>query len=153
DLNLGEALAVCTILSADGTVIATRFIRGGRQAHGRRKCALGRIARNRRRTGLIAEGVQDNSDLWTEVRLLDQEVAHRHSRRIVDFALAYGASILVFEHLGSFQPERGRYSRRANSKRAYWLRGRIFRYAKYKAWGQGIITCQVNPRNTSRDCA
>ena len=153
DLNIGDALAVCTILSADGTVLATRFIRGGRKAHGRRKCALGRIARNRARTGLIAEGEHDNRDLWAQVRQLDEEVAHRVSRRIVDFALAHGATILVFEHLGSFQPERGRYSRRANSKRAYWLRGRIFRSAKYKAWSQGIITCRVNPRNTSRECA
>jgi IS605 OrfB family transposase len=80
-------------------------------------------------------------------------VAHRVSRRIVDFALAHGATILVFEHLESFQPERGRYSRRANSKRAYWLRGRIFRYAKYKAWNQGMLSCRVNPRNTSRECA
>jgi IS605 OrfB family transposase len=153
DLNIGDALAVCTILSADGTVLVTRFIRGGRKAHGRRKCALGRIARKRSHTGLIAEGEQDNADLWRQVRQLDADVAHRVSRRIVDFALRHGATILVFEHLGSFQPERGRYSRRANSKRAYWLRGAIFRYAKYKAWSHGILSCRVNPRNTSRDCA
>jgi len=38
-------------------------------------------------------------------------------------------------------------------KRAYWMKGRIFRYCKYKAWNAGgIITCRVNPRNTSREC-
>jgi putative transposase len=34
------------------------------------------------------------------------------------------------------------------------MKGRIFRYAKYKAWNQvGIITCRVNPKYTSRECA
>jgi len=33
------------------------------------------------------------------------------------------------------------------------MKGRICRYAKYKAWNAGgIITCRVNPRNTSREC-
>jgi hypothetical protein len=35
----------------------------------------------------------------------------------------------------------------------HWLRGKIFRYSKYKAWNEGIVTSRVNPRNTSRDCA
>ena len=34
------------------------------------------------------------------------------------------------------------------------MKGRIFRYAKYKAWNEaGIITCRVNPKDTSRECA
>jgi len=137
---------------ADGTVIATRFIKGGRELHDRRKRLLGRIARNRGRTGIIARGEQDNAALWRKINALDEQEAHRISRRIVEFALAYGATILVFEHLGNFKPERGRYSKRANEKRTYWLRGRIFNYSRYKAWEHGLLTCRVNPRNTSRLC-
>jgi putative transposase len=33
------------------------------------------------------------------------------------------------------------------------MKGRIFKYAKYKAWNAGIVTGRVNPRNTSRACA
>ena len=33
------------------------------------------------------------------------------------------------------------------------MKGRIFRYAKYKAWNEGILTSRVSPRNTSRECA
>ncbi len=153
DLNINEHLAVCTVQTVEGTVLATRFIGGGKQLHGLRKRQLGRIARKRSKTGIIAEGEQDNVHLWTKVRALDEDAAHLVSHRIVEFAMAHGAAILVFEHLGHFQPEKGKYSRRANSKRSYWLRGRIFRYAKYKAWNEGIVTCRVNPRNTSRDCA
>jgi transposase len=153
DLNINDALAVATVQRVDGTVVASRFFRGGDELHGRRKSLLGRIARNRRRTGIIAEGEQDNVELWTTIRHLDEGTAHRLSRRIVDFAQAEGASLLVFEHLGTFRPERGKYSRRANAKRSFWLRGMIFRFSRYKAWNVGIVTCRVNPKKTSRQCA
>ena len=46
-------------------------------------------------------------------------------------------------------------SRRAggNEKRAYWLRSKVFRYSKYKAWAEGIITYRVSARGTVRECA
>src|SRR6266536_5995643 len=55
DLNITQHLAVCTILTVEGTVVATRFIGGGKQLHGLRKRQLGRIVRNRRKTGIIAK--------------------------------------------------------------------------------------------------
>ena len=152
DLNLNEHLAVCTIQTVEGTVLATTFIGGGRRISGFRKQQLGRIARNRRKTGIIAEGEQDNVHLWRKITHVDEQIAHLVSARIVQFAKAHGAKILVFEYLGSLKPARGTYSRRGNSKRAYWMKGRIFTYAKYKAWNQQIITSRVNPRNTSRAC-
>jgi IS605 OrfB family transposase len=145
---------VCTILTVEGTVVATRFIAGGKELHGLRKRQLGRIARNRSKTGIIAEGEQDNAQLWAKIRNLDEDCAHQVSHRIVLFAREWQASILVFEHLGHFKPQKGKYSKRGNEKRSYWLRGKIFKYTKYKAWNEGgIITCRVSPRNTSRECA
>jgi putative transposase len=153
DLNLDDHLAVCTIQTVEGTCLSTRFIDGGQEINGFRKKQLGRIARNRSKTGLLAKGVQDNADLWHKLKQVDEEIAHLMSARIVQFALAQEATILVFEHLGHLKPERGKYSRRGNSKRAFWMKGRIFRFAKYKAWNAGIVTSRVNPRNTSRECA
>jgi IS605 OrfB family transposase len=101
----------------------------------------------------MAEGEQDNADLWRKVRYRDDSFAHLVSRRIVDFAQEQGVTILVFEHLGKLRPEKGKYSKRGNSKRAYWMKGRIFVYSKYKAWEEGILTSRINPRNTSRECA
>src|SRR5215469_9916722 len=102
---------------------------------------------------MIAEGEQDNADLWRKIRHVDEHIAHLVSARIVQFAREQQASILVFEHLGNLRPQKGKYSRRGNRKRAYWMKGRIFHYSKYKAWNAaGIITCRVNPRNTSRQC-
>jgi IS605 OrfB family transposase len=153
DLNLGEQIAVCSVQSIEGTTLATRFIGGGNAVSGFRKMVLGRIARNRSKTGIIAEGEQDNVALWRKIRNRDDDEAHRISRHIVQFAVSQGASIIVFEHLGNLKPEKGKYSRRGNLKRAYWMKGRIFRYSKYKAWHERIITCRVSPRNTSQDCA
>ncbi len=114
---------------------------------------LGRIARNRSKTGIIAEGEQDNAALWAKIRALDEDSAHQVSHRIVQFAQEHQARVLVFEHLGHFKAQKGKYSRRGNEKRSYWLRGKIFKDSKYKAWNEGIVTCRVSPRNTSRECA
>ncbi len=153
DLNIGNMLAVCTIQTVEGTILATKFLKGGNRIHGFRKQQLGRIARNRSKTGIIAEGEQDNKERWKRIRNVDEAIAHRISTRIVQFATAHRASILVFEHLANLKPEKGKYSKRGNMKRAYWMKGRIFSYAKYKAWNEGLVTSRVNPRNTSRECA
>ncbi len=153
DLNINENIAVCTIQTVEGSILATCFIGGGRRVSGFRKKLLGRIARNRSRTGIIAEGEQDNADLWRKIRNTDEHLAHLVSARIVQFAKEHQATILVFEHLGNLKPAKGKYSRRGNTKRAYWMKGCIFQYAKYKAWNEGIITSRVSPRNTSRECA
>lgn len=153
DLNIKEHLAVCTIQTREGTVLATRFIGGGCRLHGLRKSLLGRIARLRDETGLLASGEQDNARLWAKITHLNAHTAHTISHHIVAFAQEHGAKILVFEHLGHFRPQKGKYSKRGNEKRAYWLRGRIFQYTKYKAWAEGMLTCRVNPKDTSRECA
>ncbi len=153
DLNLGKNLAVCTIQTVEGTILSTRFLKGGKRVNGFRKRQLGIIARNRSKTGIIAEEEQDNAALWQQIRHHDETLSHQISVRIVQFAKAHDASILVFEHLGNLKPERGKYSKRGNTKRAFWMKGRIFQYTKYKAWNEGIITSRVNPRNTSRECA
>ncbi|HXX77627.1 MAG TPA: transposase, partial [Ktedonobacteraceae bacterium] len=86
DLNLDGHIAVCTVQTAEGTILSTRFIGGGRAISGFRKKQLGRIARNRKQTGIIAAGEQDNTALWRKLRSCDESFAHLASRRIVDFA-------------------------------------------------------------------
>ncbi len=153
DLNINEHLAVCTIQTVEGTILATTFIGGGKEIAGFRKKLLGRIARNRRKTDICASGEQDNASLWNKIRNADEDIAHLVSARIVQFAKAHQATILVFEHLGNLKPAKGKYSHRSNSKRAFWMKGRIFSYARYKAYHAGILTSRVSPRNTSQECA
>src|SRR5258706_7128530 len=152
DLNINEDSAVCTIQTVEGAILATNFIHGGRRISGFRKKQLGRIARNRRKTGMLAENEQDNVQLWNKIRYVDDHLAHLVSARIVQFAKTHEATILVFEHLGNLKPTKGKYSKRSNDKRAYWMKGRIFNYCKYKASNADMLTSRVNPRNTSREC-
>jgi len=152
DLNINDSLAVSVILESDGTVAAVKFIRGGKKLHDRRKRLLGKIAVKRSQTGILSAYEKDNKHLWEKIRAIDDYEAHRISRRIVDFAKEYGAGIIVFEHLKKYTPQKGRYSAKANQKRSYWLRGRIQKYTRYKAWQEGILTCLVGPYNTSRLC-
>src|SRR5207302_7330973 len=126
--------------TVEGTILATTFIGGGQAIAGFRKQLLGRIARNRHQTGLLAEGEQDNKALWRKLRNADEHLSHQVSARIVQFAKEHEATILVFEHLGKLRPEKGKYSRRGNSKRAFWMKGRIFQYAKYKASNEVILS-------------
>jgi IS605 OrfB family transposase len=153
DLNINEHLAVCTIRDVEGSTLATLFIGGGQRVSGFRKKQLGRIARNRSKTGIIAQGEQDNADLWKKIRNVDEHMAHLVSCRIVHFAQRHGASIVVFEHLGNLKPAKGKYSKRGNEKRAFWMKGRIFNHSKYKAYNAGILTSRVSPKNTSCTCA
>src|SRR5207247_4379872 len=139
-LKINEHVAVCTMRDVEGSTLATLFIGGGQRISGFRKKQLGRIARNRSRTGIIARCEQDNADLWNKIRSVDDSLAHLVSRRIVQFAQEHEASIVVFEHLGNLKPEKGKYSKRGNSKRAFWMKGRIYKYVKYKAWNVGILT-------------
>jgi hypothetical protein len=75
DLNLDTHLAVCTVQTVEGTILATRFIGHGREISGFRKQQLGRIARNRSKTGIIAISEQDNADLWCKIKQVDEQIA------------------------------------------------------------------------------
>ena len=153
DLNMGERQAVCVIIKGDGTEESRLFIKGGDYLKGRRKRLLGHIAVNRSEYGgVLPKDIMDNKRLWEKIRNIEEYEAHRISRRIVDFARDNGAGIIVFEHLSNLKPVRGKYSKRSNERRSYWLKARIYKYAQYKAYEYGIITTRVNPKNTSRLC-
>jgi IS605 OrfB family transposase len=127
--------------------------RDRRELQRRRKRALGRVAVKLSQTGVTGNYASDNAKRFRYIRAIDHDTAHRISRHIVEFAREYGATIIVFEHLGHFKPEKGKYSKRGNGKRSYWLRGKIYRFTQHKEWAYRILTCRVSPRNTSRRCA
>ena len=119
DLNLDQHVAVCTVQTVAGTILATRFIGEGRAISGTRRETV-RTDRTspitdwhsrRERTGQCRLAAR-------KIRHMDEHVAHLVSARIVQFACEQGACILVFEHLGNLRPEKGKYSHRGNSKRA-----------------------------------
>ena len=76
DLNINEHIAVCTIQTVEGSILATKFLGGGRRISGFRKKLLGRIAHNRNKAGILAKNEQDNADFWNKIRHVDEEVCN-----------------------------------------------------------------------------
>ncbi|MBS4007862.1 MAG: IS200/IS605 family accessory protein TnpB-related protein [Clostridium sp.] len=143
--------AACTIQDIEGRVNASLFLSGARDNH-LRKQLLEQVVRLQKKTMTIPEGESFARDLWRKIRNLDDDIAHQVSRRIVDFAKEHNARVIVFEHLSNFRPIKGTRSKRTNQKLSYWLRSRIFKFARYKALQEGIIVVRVNPKDTSRRC-
>lgn len=160
DLNISEHLAVCTILTLDGECVATKFIRGGQDLNHRRRRQLGRIYRRMSDTGVVGKDEQHCRRRWDKVQNINRNEAHRVSRRIVEFALQHGASIIVFENLKNFRPRKTdvngqgkRRSSRANLKRSLWLRGMVQQFTGYKGQEFGIVVRTVPAYYTSRRCS
>ena len=160
DLNLDGDIAVATILHSDvtGSVteIATLFVNGNDTIQHRRKRELGKIAVASSKTnkGFGVDKTCDNIKRFEKIKNRDNYESHRISRRLVDFAQKHGATVIVFECLNNLRPDKAKFSRRSNQKRAYWLKSKIIKRTKYKAFQMySIITALVSPKNTSKHCA
>jgi hypothetical protein len=101
------------------------------------------------KTGIIGEGFC--SLRWCKLSNRENEAGKSFARQIVEFAFLWQCNIISFEHLKNLKPCRGKYSRRSNQKRAYWLKSKVFNEVNRIAFQDyGILTNRVNPRNTSR---
>jgi len=150
DLGMNRHAAM-TIQDTEGRVYAAKLISAAKDNH-LRKRYLEKIVNLQMQTGVIPEGERFAKHLWDKVSNLNDDIAHRVSREIVDFAKIHGAEIIVFEHLNSLRPSKGTKSHRLNQKFILWVKGRIFRYTRYKALHEGIVTCRVSPKETSSRC-
>ncbi len=152
DIDLDRHIAIASVLETDarGNVweVARRFINQKNHVK-RRKRDLGLIAMKMSKTGIIHEGFSANK--WQKLHNREIEFSRAKARELVEFAFVHQCSVIVFEHLVNLKSCRGKYSRRSNQKRAYWLKSRVFNQTKDIAYRDyGILTTRVNPRNTSR---
>lgn len=100
-------------------------------------------------TGIIHEGFCQK--WWERLSNREVEMGRSIARQIVNIAHGYRCRVIAFEHLSNLTPSRGKYSRRSNQKRAYWLKSKIYLNVKRVAYQDyAILTTRVNPRNTSR---
>ncbi len=99
-------------------------------------------------TGIVEKGF--GSTMWEKLHNSEVDAGRAYARQIVEFARTWGCSVISFEHLGNLRPQRGKYSRRSNRKRAYWLKSRVYLETSRVAYQDyGILTTRVNPRFTS----
>ncbi len=152
DIDLDRHIVIASVLEIDakGNVweVARHFINQTNHIK-RRKRDLGLIAQAMRKTGIIEDGFA--SQRWKKLHNREIEAGRKYARELVEFARYHQCSVLAFEHLTNLKPSKGKYSRRSNQKRAFWLKSRVFKQAKEIAYtGYGILTTRVNPRDTSR---
>ncbi|WP_235603263.1 zinc ribbon domain-containing protein [Thermoanaerobacter sp. YS13] len=143
--------AVMTIQDTEGRVYAVKFISAAKDNH-LRKRYLEKIINLQKQTGIILEGERFAKHLWDKISNLNDDIAHRVSKQIVEFAETHDAKIIVFEYLDSLGPSKGTKSHRINQRFIFWVKGRIYRYVRYKALHEGIVTCRVSPKKTSSRC-
>lgn len=150
DLGINNHIAM-TIQDREGRVLATRII-SGREDNHLRKSYLEQIVRLQKKTKSIPKDERFAVDLWAKISNFNDNVAHKMSRKIVEFSRKYGAKTIVFEHLTSLKPSKGTKSHWLNQKFIFWVKGRIVKYTRYKALHVGIVVNRVSPRNTSKLC-
>jgi transposase len=152
DMDLDKHIAICTILETDDrgeTIeVARHFINQSRHV-ARRKRNLGKIAIAMGQTGIVSKGVAKTR--WDKLSANEEEFGRAAARQVTEFAKYWEADLISFEHLGNLRPQKGKYSKRSNQKRAYWLKSKVYNQVKRIAFQDyGILTTRVSPRNTSR---
>jgi putative transposase len=150
DLNV-KNLAVITVRQ-HGTMIETVFVRD--QGLDRaRYLHLKKISKKQYLSGKPVKGEHSNQQLWTHVRRMNEDAAHKVSRIIASVCRKYPGCILLFERLRKIKRGGGSKSRRMNRRQSNQLRGKINQYAKDKNYAQGLVTIEVNPHGTSQYCS
>jgi|LGOV01.1.fsa_nt_gb IS605 OrfB family transposase len=147
DMGLTNS-AVCAAIKSDGTVIGRRFIdqpiEKDRMTHW-----LGRLKKAQRRS--CSNSKNSLSNFWRKVNGYQTQIVNDTSRKIVDFAVKYGASMIVFEYLGNFKGPKGKttYGVRMRQKLQHWAKLRIQTQVENMAHYESIRICRVSPQNTS----
>lgn len=117
-----------------------------------REKAVGTAIRKARQSRHRAKGQRHCVALWEHISNQGETAARQAAAWLATFAVRHEATVIVFEHLRQYRPERGTRSRRANRKRSYWLRGKIRRYTSDKAIEKGVLTVERNAAWTSAAC-
>ena len=140
DLGLNSD-AVCSIMCADGTILARKFINLASDKDQLYK-VLNRIRKFQRKYGS-----RNVSGLWSYARRLNDELAKKIAAAITDFAVLYSADCIVFEYL-NFQ------GRKIRGSKAYqihmWRKNGIQAMVTQKAHRYGIRISHICAWGTSK---
>ena len=131
--------AVCSIMTADGTVAARKFIDFPAEKdhlwH-----VLGRIKKKQRKNGPLSV-----RGLWAYACRLNSEIARKSAGAITAFAAAQGADVIVFEHLDMQGKKRGKNRQKLHM----WKKQEVQKIATHQAHRAGIGVSHVNAWKTS----
>ena len=131
--------AVCSIMTADGTVAARKFISFAAEKD-RLYHVLNRVRKQQRE-----HGPDSVRGFWAYVKRLNEEVSRKTAGAIVKFASDYGADVIVFEHLDM----RGRIRGKNRQKLHMWKKQAVQKITDHQAHRAGMRIARVCAWKTS----
>ena len=131
--------AVCSIMTADGTVAARKFIDFPAEKD-RLWRVLGRIRKKQREYDPVSA-----RGLWAYAGRLNDEIARKTAGAITDFAAMHGVDVIVFEHLDM----RGRRRGKNRQKLHMWKKQAVQNIVMQKAHRLGMRVSRVCAWKTS----
>lgn len=139
DLNV-DTDAVCVVMESDGTVVARRFIKAKAEKARWMKCF------NDIRKSQSKHGSKSLRRKWRRANDANEAIVRAVARQILDFAISYSCTNLVFEFLDF----KGKIKGSKRYRRAYWRKRGVYHrcYDKAHVWGMRVN--QVCAWNTSR---
>lgn len=145
DLGINTS-ATCSIITSDGTVVARLFINQASEKD-RLNSLLGKLSKATRNSGIK----NSKPNLWRKINNIKKHIAIDTMNKIIAFAQANNATVIVFEHLGKIKVPKGFYgARRLRFKLQYWTKQFIYHKTLEKAHSLGLRVSRVSPKNTSR---
>ena len=133
--------AVCSIMTADGTVAARRFVNFPAEKD-RLHHVLNRIRKKQRR-----HGPGSVRGFWAYAKRLNEEIARKTAGGIIAFAKEHDAGVIVFEYLDT----KGKKIRGKNRQRLHmWKKQAVQKITEHRAHLMGMRISRVCAWNTSR---
>ncbi|MEO1402801.1 MAG: IS200/IS605 family accessory protein TnpB-related protein [Cyanobacteria bacterium J06635_1] len=141
-----NTLATAAIVGRDGTVLARRFIHPAFDID-RRDQQAKIIRRKARKTKKLHRGFAKVH--YRRAKHINKNISQQVSRQIVNFALEYGASTIVFENLMGWRPKGGK--RRSGLKQRFhgWLHRQLVMLTEQKFQEEGGNVEYIYARGTS----
>ena len=131
--------AVCSIMTADGTVAARKFI-----SFPAEKDHLMHVL-NRIRKKQKEHGPKSVTGFWAYARRLNEEIARKTAAAIMAFAEKNNADVIVFEYLEM----RGKVSGKNRQRLHLWKKRRVQTIAEHQAHRRGMRVSRICPWGTS----
>ena len=145
DLGINTS-ATCSIMTSDGTVIARLFINQASEKD-RLNSLLGKLSKATRNSGIK----NSKPNLWRKINNVKKHIVIDTMNKIIAFAQANNATVIVFEHLGKMKVPKGFYgAKRLRFKLQYWTKQTIYHKTLDKAHSLGLRVSRVSAKNTSR---
>lgn len=138
DLGLNND-AVCSVMDAEGTVIARRFIRQAVEKD-HLYTVLNRIRKQQQ------YGARQCKTLWSIADNINREISRKTAGNILSFAYEYNTDVIVFEHLDT----KGKKKGKNKQKLSLWRKKEIQRIVEHRAHRLGIRVSRICAWNTSR---